>query len=216
MAAGLWTTPSDLAKFAIALMNTTRGLNNPVISAATGSQMLTPQIDTGNAALGKMGLGAFVKGTGGEARFGHDGGNEGFQAVLMGYYSGAGAVVMANSSNGIALASEIVRAIAHEYGWPAPKPAMRKRVRVSPKLWERLVGDYQLAPGALLKITVEGQHLYAEGPGLPRTELIASGEFEYYSRDFQGQITFGTDERGKANLVILHTDSGMLTAPRAK
>src|SRR5262249_827570 len=56
MAAGLWTTPSDLAKFAIALMNTTRGLNNPVISAATGSQMLTPQIDTGNAALGKMGL----------------------------------------------------------------------------------------------------------------------------------------------------------------
>jgi hypothetical protein len=59
--------------------------------------MLTPQVDTGSPELGKDGLGVFLYGTGSSARFGHDGADERFQAILIGFYSGKGLVVMSNS-----------------------------------------------------------------------------------------------------------------------
>jgi len=40
-------------------MNTMRGESNPVISAATGKEMLTPQIDTDDPAFAQERLGLF-------------------------------------------------------------------------------------------------------------------------------------------------------------
>lgn len=113
-AAGLWTTPSDVARFAIALMNTERGLGNPVVSASTGQAMLTPQRETSDGSGAQQGLGIFLEGS---KAFFHAGINEGFQAYLLAYDAGYGVVVMANSDNGLQLAKEIVATIQREYGW---------------------------------------------------------------------------------------------------
>jgi CubicO group peptidase (beta-lactamase class C family) len=115
-AAGLWTTPSDLARFVIALMNAERGLGNPVISVTTGKEMLIPERDAEDGA--QMGLGIFVFGSGSDARFFHAGADEGFQAQLLGYDAGYGVVVMVNSDNGLSLAAEIIQSVKREYGWP--------------------------------------------------------------------------------------------------
>jgi CubicO group peptidase (beta-lactamase class C family) len=117
-AAGLWTTASDLARFAISLMNTERGIDNPVISAGTGREMLTAQRDTNDAKTARQGLGIFVYGSGDDARFFHAGADEGFQAQLLGFDNGHGLVVLTNSDNGLELSAEIIGAVEREYGWP--------------------------------------------------------------------------------------------------
>jgi len=122
MAAGLWTTPSDLARFAIALMNAKRGENNSVISAATGALILTSQI-TQSDGLGQ-GFGVSLSGDADLAGFSKDGYNTGFTAIMICYFSGRGIVVMTNSENGMSLALEIIRAVERVYGWDSYPKAM--------------------------------------------------------------------------------------------
>lgn len=115
-AAGLWTTPSDLARFVIAVEHAARGAPNAVLSSTIIHQMLTPQ-------TGDYGLGVVLAGVGQTLRFSHSGGNEGFRAYYVGFPgTGQGGVVMTNSDAGSALNEEIVRAVAVEYRWPAMQP----------------------------------------------------------------------------------------------
>ena len=118
-AAGLWTTASDLARFAIEIQKSRAGRSNRVLSREMTNQMLTRQIDG-------AGLGLMLGGTDQAPRFSHGGADEGFQAFLIGTLdSGQGAVVMTNSDNGIRLAEEILLSIGAEYGWPDYKPRER-------------------------------------------------------------------------------------------
>ena len=124
-AAGLWTTPTDLAKFAIETALSKNGKSNRVLSEAMTRQMLTPQIDD-------VGLGFFLGLGGNPNAFGHDGSDEGFQAILiMISDSGQGAAVMANSDNGIAVGQYLVNSIAREYGWKYTPPKSSAAVALS-------------------------------------------------------------------------------------
>jgi CubicO group peptidase (beta-lactamase class C family) len=110
-AAGLWTTPSDLARFAIEIALSKRGKANHVLSETMTQQMLTPQID-------RIGLGFFLGDKNNPGQFGHGGADEGFQAMLTMFSdSGHGVAVMANSDNGITVANYLIKSIAREYSW---------------------------------------------------------------------------------------------------
>lgn len=109
-AAGLWTTPSDLAKFAIEIALSKQGKANHVLSEKMTNEMLTP-------VLGEAGLGFFIdKKIAGQ--FDHGGADEGFQAFLtMNAISGKGVAIMADSDNGIAAAQMVIHSLAKEYAW---------------------------------------------------------------------------------------------------
>ena len=108
--AGLWTTPSDLAIFAIELLKSREGKANRVLSSSMTRQMLTPQIEG-------MGLGIFTNRS--ASPFSHGGGNDGFRCLLAAFAdSGKGVVIMTNSDNATNLIVEIVHSIAAEYGFP--------------------------------------------------------------------------------------------------
>ena len=105
-AAGLWTTPSDLALVVHELQT-----GGHVLKPETQRQMLTK-------VLGDYGLGLGLTETNGQKAFSHGGSNAGFQCMLFAYREGGrGAVVMTNGDRGGALANEIMRSIAAEYGW---------------------------------------------------------------------------------------------------
>jgi len=110
-AAGLWTTATDLAKFGIETALSKQGKANHVLSEAMTQQMLKPQID-------QLGLGFFLGEYKNPQEFGHDGDDEGFQAVLIMFAdSGKGLAVMGNSANTISVANYLVKSVAKEYGW---------------------------------------------------------------------------------------------------
>ncbi|MEA2874447.1 MAG: hypothetical protein QOH67_4443 [Hyphomicrobiales bacterium] len=110
--AGLWTTAGDLARFAIGIQNSVAGHSNPVISQSLTRQMLT--VEQMN-----YGLGLGLRGNGRTLRFGHDGANAGFNAVMSAYaYAGKGAVVMINKNEHTDAMSQIFGCIAEQYHWP--------------------------------------------------------------------------------------------------
>ena len=109
-AAGLWTTPTDLAKFAIEIALSKQGKSNRVLSEKMTREMLTPVLDA-------AGLGLFME-KDNPGQFGHNGADEGFQALLtMNADTGNGLALMADSDNGISVMSSVLRRVAKEYAW---------------------------------------------------------------------------------------------------
>jgi len=111
-AAGLWTTPTDLANFAIEIALSKQGKSNKVLSQKITQQMLTPQPPTAGTGIG------FAVPPNHPGEFGHNGADEGFQALLvMNADTGQGAVIMANSDNGVLVGSDLLLSVAKEYHW---------------------------------------------------------------------------------------------------
>jgi CubicO group peptidase (beta-lactamase class C family) len=142
-AAGLWTTPSDLARWAIALSHSYRGERGGVLSTSMARQMVSKQMHQqppyGN---GYWGLGVAVAGDGDSLQFSHGGRDEGFVAdMFMRPASGRGLVVMMNGVAG-ALMGEIERAFAEEYGFGAPPRMPRTIVAKSASELGAYVGRY--------------------------------------------------------------------------
>ena len=110
--ASLWSTPSDLARFAIGVMSAYAGRSDDVLSQEMARLMLTPQLES-------RGLGPVVLDDGGDRfYFMHPGANDGYKSVLVGYpVRGQGVVIMTNSDGGDALWREILNSVSIEYGW---------------------------------------------------------------------------------------------------
>jgi len=123
-AAGLWTTPLDLAKFAIEIALSKKGKANHVLSQKMTEEMLTPQ-PPHNESDGAVGLGFFLDDKN-PGEFGHDGADDGFQAFLMMLAdSGKGLVIMGNSDSFFYITPRILGVVSREYGWkytPPPEP----------------------------------------------------------------------------------------------
>ncbi len=109
--ASMWSTPSDMARFAIAVMDAYAGRSDSVLSPEMAREMLTPQIES-------HGLGPTVSDDGGDRfYFWHDGANDGYKTVLAAYPErGQGVVVMTNADSGDALWREITNSVSVEYG----------------------------------------------------------------------------------------------------
>ncbi len=165
-AAGLWTTPGDLARYAIALQRAAAGVRGSLVSVETATQILTPQTPPAGRAertggLHAVGLGPFVRWVDGEtAYFGHSGSNEGFRCQLLAHRrDGFGAVVMTNGDGAMRLIAEAFDAIAAARGWqdyvsePGGEPSLRGAEL------DRFAGRYQLASGTPVVVTRDGDRL---------------------------------------------------------
>ena len=114
-AAGLWTTPSDLARFAIEIALSKSGKANHILSQQMTREMLTPQIKAEGGQ--SVGLGFFIQDAEPD-RFGHNGADEGFQALLtISADTGKGVAIMGNSDAFFRVAPYVQESIAASYGW---------------------------------------------------------------------------------------------------
>jgi CubicO group peptidase (beta-lactamase class C family) len=111
-AGGMWSTPSDMARFAIGVMKAYVGQSDGVLSHAMAIEMLTPQI-------GERGLGPVVLDEGEDLfYFLHPGANDGYESILVAYpQRGQGVVIMTNVDEGELLWREILNSVSVEYGW---------------------------------------------------------------------------------------------------
>lgn len=111
-AAGLWTTPTDLARFAIEVQLALLGKSARVLSPTTAREMVTP------VGVGPFAVGFQISKEGEGWYFMHGGSNWGFQCDLMAHVvKGHGAVIMTNSDSGGALIKDLRKLIQQEYAW---------------------------------------------------------------------------------------------------
>lgn len=120
-AAGLWTTPSDLARLAIELQKALEGKSSRVLSASTAREMVTP------VGVGDYGVGFGLRKMGEGWYFGHGGSNWGFQCDLIAHVrKGYGVAIMTNADSGGAILGEIRNRVAAAYNWDSlDKPVPR-------------------------------------------------------------------------------------------
>ncbi|MCX6574136.1 MAG: serine hydrolase, partial [Candidatus Aminicenantes bacterium] len=202
-AAGLWTTPTDLAKFLLEIERSRRGASS-VLSQARALEMTTAQKPG-------YGLGLSLDGFGKTASFGHGGSNEGFKCQMAAFFEGGrGAVVMTNGDQGSFLAGEILRAVAREYDWPSFKPVEKKVVAVELKALAALEGRYELRPGRFLDVKLEGGTLFA-GDAEGMVELYPESETRFFDTVEGHTLVFAKGPDGRPTHITI---DGQLKAPR--
>jgi len=197
VAAGLWTTASDLCRYIIEVQNSLAGKANHVLSQSMTQQMLTP-------GKGDWGLGLFVGGSTADKWFSHEGDDAGYEALFVGYDSnGNGAAVMTNAQGGSRLAHQVVSAIAVAYDWPDWKSVERTTVNVDPAVLARYVGTYELSPNFSLTFTLEGDQLMTQATGQPKVPVYPESQTKFFVTVVDAEVDFVTDDKGQVSSIIL-------------
>lgn len=114
-AAGLWTTPGDLARFAIELERGGTNQKGKVLHPDFARQMLAP------VGVGDFAVGLRIIRKGEEWYFFHGGSNWGFESAIVGHLrKGYGVVVMTNAQgSGADLIQEVQARVFAAYHWDA-------------------------------------------------------------------------------------------------
>ena len=207
-AAGLWTTPSDLARVVIEVQRAGAGQSNRVLSRALAQEMLSP-VGVGDYAVGfaiqKIGQGWY---------FAHGGSNWGFRGTLIAHkVKGYGLVILTNADQGGAVAGELSRRVQRVYEWdsfaePAPRgyrpPVERTEITLVESVLRSYVGEYQLSPQLSITITFEDGRLQAQPTGQSKAALFAEAQDKFFLRVVTAQVTFTRATSGEVTGLILH------------
>ncbi len=219
-AAGLWTTPSDLARVVIEVQRAAAGQSNRVLSRALAQEMLSP-VGVGDYAVGfaitKMGQGWY---------FAHGGSNWGFRGTLLGHkVKGYGLVILTNADQGGAVANELSRRIQRVYEWdsfaePAPRgyrpPVERTEITVAESVLRSYVGEYELSAQLTIAITLEDGRLQAQPTGQSKATLFAEAPDKFFLRVVNAQVTFTRASSGEVTGLILHQGGRDQPGPKVK
>ena len=187
-AAGLWTTPSELALYAREVQRAWRGESARVLGQPLARQMLTPDEDS-------WGLGPGISEDG--KRFRHGGSNQGFRSTFAAHIDGDdGVFVMTNSDSGSELANEIAITVADAYGWSGPRPREFVPVELAPDLRERYTGTYVAAElGTRFEVVLEERGLALSWQGA-RAVLRALDDSTFFDVEDGREVRFSGDGDG--------------------
>jgi len=198
-AAGLWTNPTDLAKYIIETQLSWKEKSAKVLSSSSTKLRLTPVRDM-------AGLGVFVTKRGNDLFFEHSGGNVGFRCIYMGgVESGDGVAIMVNSESGDIL-QEIVNSVASVYGWQGNYGGkVKKIVTLQPAQLKALEGYYEMEGNKEmhLQFTAKNNQLILKQLWDGREVTFdAESELEFFNRQFPFPLKFSKDASGKVNQVL--------------
>jgi D-alanyl-D-alanine carboxypeptidase len=95
-------------------------------------------------------------------------------------------------------------------------PSTPAEIKVPPDILRRYVGDYQLAPGFVLTVTLEGDQLMTQATGQQKFQIFPSSESEFFLKAVNAQISFTTDASGNVEKLILHQGGRDTPGPKVK
>ena len=194
-AAGLWTTASDLARWAIAMSRSALGRPGGFLTQAAAAEMLTSQVRVQPPyGSGEWGVGVALAGSGDSLAFSHGGRDEGFVAqVYMWPRLGRGYVVMMNGVNG-GLIAEIARGFRELYGLPLARVV--KAVAASdPASLEAAPGRYRIQ-NAEWVVRRNGDELRMLNPIGIELTLLPQGKDSYVDLESGVDWSFERDTAG--------------------
>lgn len=198
-AAGLWTNPTDLAKYIIETQLSLQGKSAKVLSESFTRLRLTPYRDN-------VALGVFIVKKGGAEYFEHGGANEGFRCLYMGSLeNGNGVVVMVNSDND-GIIQEIVNSVATVYGWKDfYTPQVKKVVTLTHQQMKTLEGYYELQPGKdlHLQLTTKNNQLILKQLWDEREIIFdPESELDFFCMNFPFTLKFSKNGAGEVTQVL--------------
>jgi CubicO group peptidase (beta-lactamase class C family) len=189
-AGGLWTTPTDLAKFIIELQLSYQGKSNKVLSQEMAKRMLTPYIET-------IAPGVFLKEVNAGKYFEHSGSLPGFNSQYYGSMEGGnGVAVIVNSGSSSVFIQEIINSVATVYNWKDfYQPIYKKAISVSDSSLQKYVGVYTAAEDRFTIIVKkeDGYSLFADGT---YDKMYFTNETDFFNAEFPTEKHFLKDASG--------------------
>jgi CubicO group peptidase (beta-lactamase class C family) len=210
-AAGLWTTPTDLAKYIIECQLAFEGRSNKVLSPAMMKKRLTPYIDS-NAALG-----VFIENRKGQLYFNHNGGNEAFLCTSYGSMQGGNGVVIMINGDNFAVVGELLNSVATVYDWKGfYTPTFKQVVTIPKDTLQQFVGNFLLVKDTL-SISFCGNDLCIKQNGQPPSgfQMIFSDNSNFSIREVpNAAFTVIRNAAGKVEGLQLKQGSANMRLPK--
>jgi CubicO group peptidase (beta-lactamase class C family) len=192
-AGGLWSTPTDLARFTIDVVKASGESKGKVLNQELASLMINPQFKN-------WGLGFSMNGN----AFSHPGSCEGFRTILVYHKDKAeGVVMMTNAENGDNLMREIINSIAKTYGWSNFTPREREMYTLAKETYEKYQGNYDTGSGILFDIRFENGLLNVYVNEELRTTLYPESEKRFFILEDRHAYTFITNDAEEVESVAI-------------
>jgi CubicO group peptidase (beta-lactamase class C family) len=206
---GLWTTPSDLAKFIMSIQGSIANKKG-VLSGSTVKDMLAPVLTSSNA-----GLGLFVVDKSGEKYFTHNGANVGYRSRYYGSFTGGyGVVVFVNSDND-GIINEVINSVALTYKWKNFfNPEVRTIISLPDKSMDDFTGEYS-SENPAVKILISKQDGQLELQLKKKEKMFFISEKAFFLKSSPTQIAEFVIVNGTVHaLVVKQGDKVVLTAKK--
>ena len=150
----------------------------------------------------EVGLGWILRNEHGRTVVWHGGGTGGYSSFLgFDPASGTGVVVLSNTASSVDDLGFYLLDSRFELVKPPPQ---RTEVEIDPAIYDEYIGRYQLAKNAILTVTREDDRLFVQLTGQPRFEVFPESETLFFLRVVEAQISFGRDDRGAVDHLVLH------------
>ncbi len=169
-----------------------------------------PTIATGNEGM-DIALGWHVARRPNATIIWHNGGTGGYHS-FVGFDAarGMGVVVLANSS--MSIDDIAIHLLDSTFALQTPEPIRRRtEIAVAPRVLERYVGEYELAPGFTITVTRDGNQLFIQATNQPKFPAFAESEADFFLKVVDAQISFVRDDEGTVTGLVLH--QGGATVP---
>lgn len=189
----LLITIEDLAKFGIAVMDTT------IIDKTLFKEMVRPHINIHDNAKQALGWTLVQDLPDANYALNHDGGDMGVATtIILLPHSKSGIIVFTNGDNGRILCNAIVKK-AMLYGdeiikklyWGGDIPEI---IAIDPTLLNTYSGSYTTNQGTELSFIARDNALKINGEGVPGVEIYPKSNTEFFPTDFEVFFTFTTLE----------------------
>jgi uncharacterized protein (TIGR03435 family) len=206
----LYLNVIDLAKWDEALYGT-----NLLKQSSLDRMWTVYPLNDGSPNPGNYGFGWMISAVNGHRLIEHSGGWQGFTAHIARFpddsltvavltnFSAARPTLMAH-----AIAALVTPALA------PPTPKAHTTIRMDPEQFDAYVGDYQLTPSAVLTVSRIGGRFFVRLTGQDPLEMFPEGRKEFFLKAVDAQLTFITDNSGRAAEVVLHQNGNDRRAKR--
>jgi CubicO group peptidase (beta-lactamase class C family) len=122
---------------------------------------------------------------------------------------------------------KIVKQIMHQMGVDNSVPKIEgtkadsliagsKAIQIDPQIFNRYVGDYQLAPQFILTIRTRDNRLFAQATGQSEFEIFPNSETEFFLRVVEAQVKFVIDSGGQVTGLVLHQNGQDIPGQKVK
>ncbi len=204
-AGAIRSTAADMTRFLTANLKPAK---TPLTEALRMSRQPHFRVDETTS----MGLGWHLNAGGGTVwHNGQTGGFHSFAAFLPERQSGV--VVLANSAT--SLIDEVGSGLLAMQRGVSPRPIeLPRTIALDRKALDAYTGKYAFAPGVLLNVTRNDDHLRVQLTGQPAFRIYPESESRFYLRVVDAQLTFEKDKSGKVTAVVLHQNGRDQRAPR--
>jgi hypothetical protein len=201
-AGALYSTTEDLLRWEAGLFG------GKVLSPASLQKMTTPFKND-------YAFGLTVHTTNGRKVIDHNGGIEGFNTTLAYYPEDKVTVVVLANLNGPASGDIATKLADVAHGQTVTLQSERKEIKLDPKVLQRYVGAYQMAPGANMLVTLDNNQLVSQLTNQGPIPIFAESETKFFPKVVDAELEFsGSNAQGRATQLTLHQGGREMPAKR--